>query len=236
MLSVSRLKAWSKHSLVTPALTHCKVMALRTIEGTRVCYRYYRSGRFLLLDCALRARYLFCSPYRTAKRFAKERGEEDLYTYGETSLTTLDHIAKTCAILSKDRIYELGCGTGRGAFWFHTFVGCRVVGIDWAPEFINRANRIKHLFHLSKVTFRNEDMLTTDFREATVIYLAGTSLPDATLKALVKRLARLRRGTKVITVSFPLTDYSQEPLFRVVKQFKGNFLWGKADIYLQVRL
>jgi hypothetical protein len=42
----------------------------------------------------------------------------------------------------------------------------------------------------------------------------------------------LSHQVKIITVSFPLTDY--RPLsFRIVKTFEISFNWGVADVFVQ---
>src|SRR5207253_2734624 len=135
-----------------------------------------------------------------------QKGEEDPYTYGETPLSTLDVIVKHCHITATDTVFELGCGRGRTCFWMNQFVGCRVVGIDYIPEFIQRANRIRSRFDLVDVQFREEDILNSQLTGATVIYLYGTCYSTPFIQTLIKNFALLPRGTKIITVSYPLSD------------------------------
>lgn len=167
--------------------------------------------------------YLWMSPYSISKRFLKKRGEENIYSYGETPLTTLDLIAKECRILSKDHVFELGCGRGRSVFWLHAFIGCRVTGIDVIPTFIERAMRIKQHLRAPLIDFKNEDMRKTNFDSATVIYFYGIKLQQT--------FSQVKTGTKIITVSAPLTGEG----LRLEKQFKAQFPWGVADVFLNVR-
>jgi hypothetical protein len=37
-------------------------------------------------------------------------------------------------------------------------------------------------------------------------------------------------------VSYPLTDYTDDPAFQVVKQFSAQFTWGEAEIYLHEKV
>jgi SAM-dependent methyltransferase len=135
------------------------------------------------------------------------------------------------SIGSMDHLLELGCGRGRGVFFLSHLAGCSAVGIDFVPFFISTATAIaKHATPILPVTFRCENMETTDFSGATVIYLYGTCLAEEEIDALVHRFEALPQATKIITVSYPLTDYS--PRFRTLKQFTADFPWGKGEVFL----
>lgn len=212
-----------------------KTTFFRLFEWGKVVALYYvRNRSFLWIDGLLAMHYLLKNPHHISRDFHKKRGEKNIYVYGETPLTTLDHIAKECRILSKDVFYELGCGSGRTCLWLHKFVQCRVVGIEYLPEFVKKAERIKRWMHLSKVNFLLEDMLTADLQQATVIYLYGTCLEDEIIKQLVSRFHELGSGTKIITVSYPLPEYSIH--FKLIKEFSGRFPWGKATIFLNEKI
>lgn len=220
-----------------PALIwlNLKVKAHRLADFARVAYRYYSRATFRNIDTALLLVYLFDNPFKMSKRFLWERGEKELYAYGETPLPSLEKIAKACQIDGKDTLFELGCGRGRGCFWLNQFIGCNVVGIDYVPAFIERANRIKERYQVGGIDFRWEDMFETDLSGATVLYLYGTCLDDEAIKRLIERFKELPAGTKIITVSYPLTDYIDEPLFEVMKRFEVTYTWGLADVYLHLK-
>ena len=211
--------------------------SFRLYEWLRVVLRYYwRMPTFFFIDLLLATQYLFKSPHRISKAFLSERGEANVYQFGETPLTTLDAIARACHILSHDVVYELGCGSGRTCFWLRTFVKCRVTGIDYLPAFIQKARFVKKKRYLNQIDFRQEDMLSVDFSDATVIYLYGTCLEDALIEKLTLHLSCLKPGSRVITVSYPLTDYCHGSLFKLIKSFPARFPWGMATVYLNERL
>lgn len=205
----------------------------RLFEWVRVVWCYY--PRFMAIDSLLALHYLLRNPHQISKSFLKKRGAKEIYAYGETPLTTLDKIARECRILSKDVVFDLGCGPGRTTFWFNLFVKCQAVGVDYLPVFIKNAERVKRWTHLGRLEFREEDMLATDLKRATAIYLYGTCLDDQTIEALLKRFRQLRKGTKIITVSYPLTDYCSAGEFVVSKEFKARFPWGKAEVFLNIK-
>lgn len=212
-----------------------KVQMKNLMEFSRVVPKYYTNTKFAKIDSFLLISYLFQNPFAISKRFLKERGDQNVYAYGETPLTTLEEIVKECKITSKDTVYELGCGRGRACFWLNTFLGCKVVGIEYIPEFIERANAIKNKFHVQNIEFRLQDMLQTNLEQATVVYLYGTCLEEREIRTLIDHMKKLKSGSKIITISYPLTDYTSERCFEVMKRFQVTYPWGIADVYLQVR-
>ncbi|HEV8052784.1 MAG TPA: methyltransferase domain-containing protein [Parachlamydiaceae bacterium] len=204
------------------------------IEFGKVAFCYYGSFSFLKADLALRLSYLFNNPFKISKKFLEKKGAEDIYAYGETPLTSLEIIARECGLNAKDRVYELGCGRGRTCFWLHSFIGCSVVGIEYIPEFVERANSIKDRLSIPNIEFRLADMTTADMPGVSVCYLYGSCLDDKTIKKLADHFSRLPAGTKLITVSYSLTEYSPKGTFEVMKRFTVPYTWGDADVFLQV--
>jgi SAM-dependent methyltransferase len=206
------------------------------IEFIKVVKRYYSNPIFRKADLSLLSLYFFQSPYSISKKYLKKSEAKEIYAYGETPLTTLDQIVKECQIKPEDVVFELGCGRGRTCFWLHAFVGCKVKGIDFVPEFINRADRIKAKYHLANIHFFEREMLAVDYRQATVIYLYGTCLEDEEIQQLITKFKKLPIGAKVITVSYSLVEYQQETIFKLTKQFTAPFTWGEADVYLHEKI
>ncbi len=233
MRDVPRPTAWSDNQLVTLIGVHLRVAFFQLMEFFRIVFRYYRFRRFCIADLLLGCHYVVKSPFRISKQHSQRNGKKDLYTYGETPLTTLDHIARECRILSTDVVYELGCGTGRTVLWLASVVDCETHGIDNLPTFIRKAERVKYLTGMKKAFFEECDFLTVSFQRATVLYLYGTLLEQETILQLMSCFATLKSGTKIISVSYALTDYCT--FFRVEKSFEAIFPWGKTEVYLNIR-
>lgn len=213
-----------------------RIHVVNLAEFFRVAIRYYPHHSFFKMDGLLLCAYLGRNPFRLSKRFLLERGETDLYTYGETPLTTLELIAQRCGVSAQDTVFELGCGRGRTCFWLSAFIGCSVVGVEYVPVFIEKAEQVKKRLHIPGLFFRLEDLFQTDLTGATVIYLYGICFTEAQLVPLIQRFSHLPSGTKVITVSYSLTECLPEAPFRVVSQFTAPFTWGEAEVYLQLRV
>lgn len=213
----------------------CVVSWRNACEFAKVVARFYPNSDFRKWDLALLWSYVGNNPYKISRRYLEAKGVDDPHLYGETPLTTLQFIAEQCGWKPTDNLYELGCGRGRTCLWLRAFVGCRVIGIEIIPEFVRHAQRIKERYGIEGLNFQQADFTQVDYRDATAIYLYGTCLDDKSIKQLVRVFARLRKGAKVVTVSYTLNDYTEKDLFVVVKKFPVRYPWGTADVYLQER-
>lgn len=202
------------------------------IEYLRVIFKYYRNLSFMKDDLFLLSKYLFKNPFAISKEFLMKKGEENVYAYGETPLTTMDIIAQKAKIGPSDVVYELGCGRGRTCIWLSAFRGCKVIGIDYVPAFVEKGNQLNK----ERVIFRLQDILEADFVGATVIYLYGTCYESSFIKKLISKFKKLPTGVRIITVSYALNEYTDERLFDMVQRFSCTYTWGQADVYVQIKL
>lgn len=205
-------------------------------EERRISRRYYNHDTFKKCDLALHEAYRGKDPYLLSKEFLKRRGAKEIYAYGETPLTVLAEICRRCGVLPNDRFVDLGCGRGRSLFFLATHFGCKAVGVEQIPEFVERGNQIAKNVELLSVSLLHQDILDADLSAATIIYLYGTCLEEEVIERLIEKFAHLQRGTRIITVSFPLSDYCQANLFQVKDEFTLRFPWGSARGYIQERI
>lgn len=204
----------------------------RLVELIQTVRHYYHNRLFRRIDVSLFFLYLLDNPYTAARRFAVRQGEENIHTYGETPLTTLEEIVKRCEITSKDTVYELGSGRGRSCFWLHCFVGCNVVGVEYNPHFYRKAEALRARYNVSDLAFVCEDLLKVNYSKATVVYLYGTCLEDEFIVKLVDKLKELPKGARVISISYPLTEYVAHSRLKLLDFFDATFTWGEATVYL----
>jgi SAM-dependent methyltransferase len=201
-------------------------------EHARVIIYYYPRFSFFKVDLSLLFSYWGKNPFHISKEFLLSKNKENIYAYGETPLNTFELIAKQCQIKAEDVVLELGCGRGRGCFWLHEFIGCKVVGIDFVPIFIKKANQIASRFGIKGVQFYTEDFFRTKLGGFTVIYLYGSCLSAKEIQKMINRFRFLQKGTKIITVSYALTDVKWQTSLKLIKKFTASFAWGNAIIYL----
>lgn len=234
-LAMKKLSTESINELAQLLWLNVRVGAGNVVEYGKILCNYYSNAQFFKSDVSLVLMYLFHNPYSISKRFLTTRGDDNIDAYGETPLTTLETIVRTCGVGPRDHVFELGCGRGRGCFWLNAFIGCKVTGIEFVPDFVERANMIKNKLGLDGITFINQDMTQADFTGGTVFYVYGSALEDDVIRELAKKFEKMPTGTKIITVSFPLADYTASGSFELMRCFSGEYPWGVADVYLQVR-
>ncbi len=126
-----------------------------------------------------------------------------------------------------DVIYDLGCGDGRIVITAAQKYGARGVGIDIDPERIKESNENARKAGVTdRVKFLQQDLFTTDFREATVVTLY--LLPALNLKLRPKLLSELKPGTRIVSHAFDMGDWKPEKVVNVpgdVDQDRTVYFW-----------
>ncbi|MBS0629063.1 MAG: class I SAM-dependent methyltransferase [Verrucomicrobia bacterium] len=195
-----------------------KVKIYEWLEQRRVAKVFYHNDRFKERDLALLCEYRSKNPYQISKEFLKT------HCYGETPLTSVAHIVKECGLSSADTLIEMGAGRGRASLFLAEYVGCRVIAYEQIPAFVEKFPSSPNIKILS------QDMFSGDFSKGTAIYLYGTMLTDQEIQKLCTLFPP---KVKIITVSYPLSDYSDH--YVVKKVFTVKFPWGKTEGYWNER-
>src|SRR5690606_32741577 len=114
---------------------------------------------------------------------------------------------------SDDIVYDLGCGDGRIVI-AAARRGARGVGIDIDPKRIQEANaNAKDAGVTDRVMFLEQDLFTSDIREATVVTLY--LLPGLNLKLRPILMEQLRPGTRIVSHDFDMGDWKPEETVQV---------------------
>lgn len=201
------------------------------LDQCQVVRRYYKNLPFALADLILAFLYLFSNPYRICRKFLQNKGFSKIHTYGETPLTSLEHIVKTFGISPQDRWLELGSGRGKTSLWLSLYWGCSVRGVDWVPPFIQRASLIAHLFPAARLSFHQQSFYDADFSWPTVVFLYSTCMDDEEISTLLSSMASLPQNAKVITISAPL----DHPSYHLVRSTPVSLPWGRSEAYLHIK-
>ena len=126
-----------------------------------------------------------------------------------TPQEVVDAMLKLANVTATDVVYDLGSGDGRTPITAARTYGARGVGIDIDPQRIKEAmENLKTAGVADKVTFRNQDLFTSDISEATVVTLY--LLPSLNLKLIPKLNAELAPGTRVVSHAFDMGDIMPE--------------------------
>ena len=161
-----------------------------------------------LLVCFTAALLVAASPAVHAQAAkAAARGPDVIYV--PTPQEVVDEMLKVAKVGKGDVLYDLGSGDGRIPVTAAKRFGIRAVGIDIDPERIQEAKENARKNGVEKlVTFRNEDLFETDFREATVVTLY--LLPDLNVKLRPRLLKELKPGTRIVSHQFDMGDWKPE--------------------------
>jgi SAM-dependent methyltransferase len=194
---------------------HFAVRGYEWLEQRRVRKQFYQNPLYKALDQTV---IKGPNPYRMKEAFP----------YGETPLCSLKKIADRFGLKSTDKVVDLGCGRGRGVFFLAQHFECAVTGIDQVGAFIERANRLAKECQGLKVSFICDDMRKFDFSQATFVFFYGTTFSEEFVSELKQALKALPKGSKVVTVSYPLDG------LELIDQFSLPFNWGSGEVYLHL--
>jgi SAM-dependent methyltransferase len=123
--------------------------------------------------------------------------------YVPSPAEVVDRMLTVAAVTKDDVVYDLGSGDGRIPIAAAKKYGARGVGLDINPDRIteSRANAkaagVEHL-----VEFREQDVLTADFSEATVVTLYLLASANAQLRPVITK--QVRPGTRIVSHAFSM--------------------------------
>lgn len=127
--------------------------------------------------------------------------------YVPTSISQIDEILEYARLTNGQNFIELGSGDGRITIRAAQKYGVNATGIEINPALIALSRIIARTKHLSTVTFKREDLFTTDISNADVIFLF---LLPQTIKKLSDRLRTdLKDGALVVSHGFVVPTFDK---------------------------
>ena len=132
--------------------------------------------------------------------------------YVPTPQNVVEGMLKLAGVKEGDVLYDLGSGDGRIPITaVQKFGAARAIGIDIDPERIKEANaNAQKAGVTAKVRFLNQDLFTSDFKDATVVTLY--LLDSLNEKLRPKLLAELKPGTRIVSHAFRMCDWQPEKM------------------------
>jgi SAM-dependent methyltransferase len=123
--------------------------------------------------------------------------------YVPSPAEVVDRMLTVAAITKDDVVYDLGSGDGRIPIAAAKKYGARGVGLDINPDRIteSRANA-KAAGVEPLVEFREQDVMTADFSEATVVTLYLLASANAQLRPIITK--QVRPGTRIVSHAFSM--------------------------------
>ena len=206
-----------------------KVLWFSYQEEKKVKKSFYSHKSFKKADLLLKSLYRFQNPYRICKKHMKERGSSFLHAYGETPLTVFHEMFEKGSLTEKDCFVDLGSGRGRGVLFASLTKNCDSIGVERIPLFCEKANRISQ-----SAQFFCQEICDFDMGLGSFFYFYALCLEEEELIAAISQLEKMRPGSKLVTVSFPITEYSQK--FKLLSSWEATYPWGKTDLFLHSKI
>ncbi len=151
----------------------------------------------------------------------QEDGPGDV-PYIPTSPEVVEAMLKLGDVKKSDVVYDLGCGDGRIVITASQKYEARGTGVDISPERVQEAEENARRAGVSaRVHFVEQNLFSTDFRDATVVTLF--LLPELNLRLRPKLLRDLRTGARIVSHRFDMADW--KPDKQVLVNGEIIYLW-----------
>jgi len=194
----------------------------------------------------LDAEWVFSNLYKGIDGYAisqKAREGKDYWymghTYGEV---TYGGFLKMLA-LAKPRtggvFYDLGSGVGKAVILSAMFGGfSKAIGIEIIPDLVSVSERVRERFDAlspiawpkrkPEVSFVAGDFKTHDFSDADVLFMSATCFRYEMDLPMMRKLASLKVGTRIMTNSMRLELDS----YSLMRESTALFSWGEAPVFI----
>lgn len=204
-----------------------KVLWFSFQEERKVARLFYHNDMFQTVDLFLHKLYRFKNPYRICKQYSS------MHSYGETPLTVFHEMFQKGKLSSKDCFIDLGSGRGRGVFFASALWNCHSIGIERVPFFCEEAQKAAALLPKKTPQFFCQEIRSFDLTSGTFFYFYSLCIGEEELKLSILHLEKMQAGAKLVTVSFPITDYST--FFTLLSSWEATYPWGKTEMFLHLK-
>jgi len=161
---------------------------------------------------------------RCAEQFAPRSGEPGKDVMWVATIDELvSAMLRAANVTHRDRVVDLGSGDGKIPIAAAKQFGAQALGIEYNPQLVQLAECHARVERVDdRVRFKQGDIFTTDFSDATVVMLY---LGPAINLKLRPTLLSMRPGTRIVSNTFDMADWKPD---RQVEAAVGNtraFLW-----------
>lgn len=181
----------------------------------------------LVTSAALVTTLAFVVPAAVPTVDLSARQNPNLAPFVPTPQDVVNRMLELASVTSADLIYDLGSGDGRIVITAAERFGARGVGIDIDPQRIAESNANAERAGVTNlVRFIEQDAMTVDLSEATVVTLYLLSSSNMKLRPMLTR--QLRLGARIVSHAFSMGDWEADQVDRYVDE-RGNtrtlYLW-----------
>ena len=187
-------------------------------------FRSFRSILFILSIAAASSSFAAQSLQECEREFAPrsgQAGKDVIWVPTQDDLVMA--MLKAAKVTPQDYVVDLGSGDGRIPIAAAKHFGAKAVGIEYNPQMVKLAQcRARAEGVTDKVQIKQADIFETDFTDATVLtmYL----LSDLNMK-LRPTILKMKPGTRVVSNSFKLGEWSPDELIEPEDGYTRAYLW-----------
>jgi SAM-dependent methyltransferase len=128
---------------------------------------------------------------------------QSLAPYVPSPPEVVERMLALAGVTRSDVVYDLGCGDGRIPIAAAVKYGARGVGLDIDPKRIDESRANAKAAGVEKlVEFRQEDVMTADVSQATVVTLYLLSSSNAKLRPILTK--QLKPGARIVSHAFSM--------------------------------
>ena len=164
--------------------------------------------------------------------YAQQRNIKKDSPFVPSQMKVVQCMLKLAQVGKRDLVYDLGCGDGRIVISAAKNFGAQGVGVDVDPKLIVQSIKNAHQAGVTdRVTFRLQNLFSTDISKATVVTLfLGNGV---NLKLRTKLLRELSPGSRIVSNSFPMGLWQPDHTLEVPSKtlsFKLYYWIVPADV------
>ena len=134
--------------------------------------------------------------------------------YEPTAMEVVQAMLWLARVGAGDVVFDLGCGDGRIVITAARQFNARGVSVDIDPRRIAESlENARQAGVIDRIRFRNEDLLATDIRDATVVMLFLSAELNLALRP--KLLRELKAGSRIVSHWHGMGDWNPQEVVRV---------------------
>src|SRR5258705_5386539 len=157
---------------------------------------------------------------------ARMSSAQDTIPFVPSPMHVVHKMLEVAEIKSGDILYDMGSGDGRVVIEAAKKYGIRGVGIDLNPELVAKARENAEKEGVSQlVEFRDQDGLTVDISEATVVTLYMFKWFN---NALRPKLQSLKPGSRVVAHDFDIDDWKPTRVEYITRPPEDGADWAES--------
>jgi SAM-dependent methyltransferase len=169
-------------------------------------------------------------------KFIKKAGGAP--TYGEIKFESAQKLLDYFKLTEKDVFYDLGSGVGK--FVLHAYLTTPVkksCGIELSGTRYERAVQAflqakkMRLFDSRELIFLNQDIIRSDLKDATIIFMCATCYSDVLMDKIAEKLIEIGSTVRIAT----LREFKNQPRLKKIDTLKLPMTWSEASpVYIYV--